>query len=116
MASLALEGFLAEVLVHSATGARFGASAEVPAIPFVDKDGVEQGDQGKNRTPHDHHRDYRGDRIYPSVAAIRRSVPGWSDGLMKFPLDYHCPARKGERHEHIHFVEPEHHPDRLIWP
>lgn len=115
MASFALEGFLEEVLSGSETGQWFGASAEVLAVPFVDKDGVEEGDQGKNRKPHDHNRDYAGPSIYPSVRAIRRLVPEWSGGRMTVALDFHCPARKGDWHEHIHFVEPECAADRTVW-
>jgi hypothetical protein len=32
---------------------------------------IEYGDQGKNRFPHDHNRDYEGDLIYVSVKAIK---------------------------------------------
>lgn len=62
------------------------------AVPFVDKDGVEEGDQGKNRHPHDHARDYGDTPIYPEVAAIqeliRRHRAAWV-------LDLHCPWLRG---------------------
>ena len=38
----------------------------VYVIPFVDIDGVENGDQGK-QAPHDHNRDYINSPIYPET-------------------------------------------------
>ena len=42
-------------------------------VPFVDYDGVVDGDQGKYRLPRDHECDYGRDvpPIYPETAAIR---------------------------------------------
>ena len=37
----------------------------------MDKDGVEEGLQGKSRIPHDHNRDYGDDPIYPEVRALK---------------------------------------------
>ena len=62
---------------------------------MVDKDGVEDGDQGKNRKPHDHNRDYEGKSIYASVQAIRERLPAWSAGKLRFAMDMHCPAVRG---------------------
>lgn len=62
----------------------------------MDKDGVEDGDQGKNRLPHDHNRDYTGESIYASVRASRDFVPHWSVGRLKFALDMHCPYILGK--------------------
>ena len=61
-------------------------------------------------------REIQCDRFCPSGAATYRLVPGWSDGLTKIALGFHRPARKGEEHEPIHVVAPNHHPDRFIWP
>ena len=77
---------------------------EILAIPFIDKDGVEDGDQGKNRKPHDHNRDYAGESIYPTVAAIRRLVPEWSDNKLKVVLDLHCPYISAKHNEVIYLV------------
>ena len=75
----------------------------------MDVDGVEEGDQGKNRAPHDHNRDYRGTSIYPAVRALRRDVPIWSRGRLRFGLDMHCPYIRGGRgpgsNEEIFLVE-----------
>jgi hypothetical protein len=104
MASYALEGLIAEVLSDSDAGRWLRKHVEFFIVPMVDLDGVEDGDQGKNRKPIDVNRDYVGDSIYPSVAAIRRRLPAWSEGKLRFALDMHCPARAGPTHETIYFV------------
>ncbi len=73
-------------------------------VPFVDKDGVENGDQGKNRRPRDHNRDYAGDSLYATTRAIRKMVNGWTDGRLRFSLDLHCPGLRGRYHEAVHFT------------
>jgi predicted deacylase len=104
IASYALEGLLETVLSDTDLGLWFRNNVEILAVPFVDKDGVEDGDQGKNRKPHDHNRDYGGNSIYPSVRAIRNFVPQWSEGKLKFALDLHCPYIRGQYNEVIYIV------------
>ena len=98
----ALEGLLDVVLSDSEDGSWFGRNVEVLAIPFVDKDGVEAGDQGKNRKPRDHNRDYIGPSIHPSVTALRTFVPNWSNGKLRAAFDLHCPYIRGEYNEVIY--------------
>ena len=71
IASYVLEGFLQEAMSDSPEGDEFRKRYVLYAVPFVDKDGVEEGDQGKNRKPHDHNRDYGEKSIYPEVQAIK---------------------------------------------
>ena len=72
-------------------------NAEFRFIPFVDKDGVEDGDQGKNRHPWDHNRDYREDGIYETTSAIRKEIPAWIGDKKNMVLDLHCPySHKGQ--------------------
>ena len=104
IASYALEGLLDAVLADTDLGHWFQNNVEVLAIPFVDKDGVEEGDQGKNRKPHDHNRDYQGDSIYPTIQAIRRFVPQWSKGKLTAAIDLHCPHIRGKYNEVIYIV------------
>ncbi len=104
IASYALEGLVEAVLADTDVGRWFRDNVEVLAIPFVDKDGVEDGDQGKNRRPHDHNRDYLGESIYPSVRAIRRFVPRWAKGKLKVAIDLHCPHISGKYNEIIYMV------------
>lgn len=73
-------------------------------IPFMDKDGVEDGDQGKNRKPKDHNRDYNDESLYCSTAALRAQVPAWSQGNLIAALDLHCPWIKDDLNEHIYLV------------
>ncbi|MGB2820201.1 MAG: M14 family zinc carboxypeptidase, partial [Phycisphaerae bacterium] len=112
MASYALEGALAAVLADTDDGRWFRRNVELLAVPFMDKDGVQRGDQGKNRRPRDHNRDYLGKSIYPSVKALRELVPGWSAGRLKVALDLHCPWIRGQHNEVIYMVGSA---DEAIW-
>jgi len=99
MASYALEG-----LLEAALDDRWlSANVAFAAIPFVDKDGVEDGDQGKNRRPRDHNRDYDGESVHAAVRAIRSWAPEWGTGGLAFALDMHCPWIRGEHNEDIYF-------------
>jgi len=104
IASYSLEGLLEAVLADTNLGRWFQDNVEVLAVPFVDKDGVEDGDQGKSRRSHDHNRDYLGKSIYPSVQAIRQFVPQWSKGKLTVALDLHCPHISGKYNEVIYIV------------
>ena len=107
MASYSLEGTLAAVLANDADGKWFQRHVELLVVPFVDKDGCEDGDQGKNRKPRDHNRDYLAKSIHPAVQAIRTLVPKWSAGRLRFALDMHCPHIRGPYNERIYFVGSE---------
>ena len=61
-------------------------------IPFVDIDGVENGDQGKSRNPHDHNRDYSQYPIYRSAGAIMEYI---KDKNIAFAIDFHSPYKWG---------------------
>lgn len=67
-------------------------------IPFVDLDGVEEGDQGKGRLGRDHARDYIGDSMYPETPALKSCIAQWSPELL---IDLHCPGQRGDDHELI---------------
>lgn len=103
MASYSLEGILQSILDESETGAWFRENVEVMAVPFVDKDGVEDGDQGKNRAPRDHNRDYSGESIHPTTRTLRELVPAWSENRLRVALDMHCPHIRGAHNEDIYF-------------
>jgi hypothetical protein len=81
-------------------------------VPFVDKDGVEDGDQGKNRRPRDHNRDYDNQSVHPETRAIREQVPLWAGDRIRVALDLHCPTLRGPTNETIYFVGG---PDQSIW-
>jgi hypothetical protein len=103
MADYVLEALLEAVLADDEDGAWLRKHVEFLAVPFMDKDGVEDGDQGKNRKPHDHNRDYL-QKIYPSVKSLTERVPKWSAGKLRVAIDLHCPWIRGEHNEVIYFV------------
>ena len=90
-ASYVVEGMMDALLAKTNDGKWFRENVEVMVIPFMDKDGVEDGDQGKGRKPRDHCRDYAGKSLYPSVRTLRTFVPEWSAGKLRVALDFHCP-------------------------
>jgi len=112
MASYTIEGIIQAALADTDDGRWFREHVETMIVPFVDKDGVEDGDQGKNRKPRDHNRDYVGESVHPEVAAIRRLVPEWSGGRLAVTLDLHCPHIAGAHNEVIYLVGSS---DPAIW-
>ncbi len=104
MANYVLEGAMESVVSPNALGSWYRDNVLMDVVPFVDKDGVEQGDQGKNRRPRDHGRDYADTSIYPETAEIRRR---WLDDDAQRPhviFDLHCPYIAGNHNEHAYFV------------
>jgi hypothetical protein len=104
MASFALEGMIEHILTDAEDSRWFCDNVQIMAIPFMDMDGVEAGDQGKNRKPRDHNRDYQGQSIYSSVRQLRKEIPAWAGGKLKVALDLHCPYIRGQDHEKIYLV------------
>ena len=80
---------------------------EIICVPFVDYDGVCDGDQGKNRAPHDHNRDYAPESpsVHPSCRAIRSLAE--REPLM-LAFDFHSPYHLGGRHDKVFFVHGNH--------
>ena len=105
MASYALEGMV-QALVTADTAALRQLKEQVRFyfIPFADKDGVELGDQGKLRLPHDHNRDYIAG-IYAETRAIAQLCRSLAEaGRLTAFFDLHCPWIRGEWNEHIYLV------------
>ncbi len=107
MTSYAAEGLIESILANDPNGKWFRKNVELLLIPFVDKDGVEDGDQGKNRRPRDHNRDYDANSVHPETRAIQKLVPEWSKGKLRFALDLHCPNIRGKENEDIYLVGSE---------
>ncbi|MGP5125668.1 M14 family zinc carboxypeptidase [Brachybacterium tyrofermentans] len=107
MASHVLEGLLAHVLGGDDEEARWLAGhVELVVVPFVDVDGVARGDQGKNRAPHDHARDYGPEGgLYPETRAITQLLD--DTGRFDAVLDLHCPNVAGPTSQRAYFVGSE---------
>ena len=103
-----LEGVMETALSDTVTGRWFRSSIDLYAIPFIDKDGVEDGDQGKGRYPHDHNRDYVEAR-YPSVRALIDLTKKWTDPRPLILFDFHCPELYDDApnlHQTLFFTPP----------
>lgn len=116
MASYCMEGFLDAALADDEVGKWMRHKVNLAVVPFMDADGVEAGDQGKNRRPYDHNRDYggeTGDSIYPETKALRQWAPAWlSRNAMNIAFDMHCPWIRGGMNERAYFVGL---PNALVW-
>ena len=100
MATFSLEGFIREIVERPSVF----PDIFVLAVPFVDKDGIEDGDQGKRRMPHDHNRDYTDDPIYFETKAIQDKIMEHRFNLV---IDMHCPWLRGYPYnETMYFVGP----------
>ena len=102
MGNYEMEGIISEILKDE----WLKNNIEFCLIPFMDKDGVENGDQGKNRAPHDHNRDYQEPALYPEVAALMRFGAANSQRVTAF-LDLHCPYIRGEWNDRVYIVGAE---------
>ena len=89
-ATYVLEGALSAFFAQDELGGWLRANVNLMCVPFVDKDGVVDGDQGKNRRPHDHCRDYNlGEQVvYPEVRANMEFLRRWNPTIV---MDLHSP-------------------------
>ena len=101
-ASMVMEGILRQVFADDENGRDFRRKIRLFVVPFTDKDGVEDGDQGKGRAPRDHGRDYAGKHIYPETAAIRSLIEREKPFLV---MDLHAPWIFGLHNENPYLVE-----------
>lgn len=90
-----LEGVITELTKNPIENTR------ILVVPFVDYDGVIDGDQGKSRIPHDHNRDYIENPIYPEVCAIREQMKNYG---CNYGFDFHSPWHKGKVNDKIFVV------------
>jgi hypothetical protein len=95
--SYVLEGVLDRLLEKPVEG------IQVICVPFVDLDGVLAGDQGKDRAPFDHNRDYpeEGPSIYPETGKIRQMEK--EEGFFMC-FDFHSPCHKGGMSDTVYIV------------
>lgn len=102
-ATYVLEGFLGEVFAQGDLGGWLRENVEFMVVPFVDYDGVVDGDQGKGRRPHDHNRDYN-DFLYPETRAIADWVGSHAGNDIAVFLDIHSPWVRGEWNERVYMT------------
>jgi len=95
--SYMLEGVLEELCKNPIENFR------VIAVPFVDFDGVIDGDQGKNRRPHDHNRDY-GEKTTPIYTCVREIKNIVEKQQIKYAFDFHSPWHLGGRNDKLFLV------------
>ncbi|WP_293672181.1 M14 family zinc carboxypeptidase [uncultured Parabacteroides sp.] len=103
IADYVMEGLFEYVMQDSWLKENF----EFMFLPFMDKDGVEDGDQGKNRKPRDHNRDYSQISVHETTAAVRDYIPVWSEHKLKIVMDMHCPWIHSGQNDSIFFVGAE---------
>ena len=104
-ASPVLEGLIEEALADSTEGRWVREHARVVCVPFMDLDGVEAGDQGKRRPPHDHNRDYV-QEIYPTVKALKALAKGRLSDAKLYYVDLHSPDLRDHEHDHFYALGP----------
>lgn len=103
MANYVMEGII-ETILNDKNCSQLHEYVEFMFVPFMDKDGVENGEQGKNRIPRDHNRDYIGDPVHQSTAALRELAPEWGDQKLAIAVDLHCPWIHTSINETIYVV------------
>ena len=81
-----LQGFAQRCIEKRASGIKF------LFVPFVDYDGVTDGDAGKGRLPYDHNRDYGDKTIYNETAKLRELA---DSGRVVCNFDFHSPHHDG---------------------
>ena len=101
MASWVLEGLGEAFLADDDLGSWLRANVELMMVPFTDYDGAQAGDQGKNRKPHDHNRDYI-EFLYPETKAITEWIGSHANGTLDVFLDVHCPWIRGKYNEWLY--------------
>ena len=93
-ASYVMEGVLESFFGADDLGSWLRSELDLLCVPFVDVDGVVDGDQGKNRRPHDHCRDYNSEceQLYPAVASNMTFLASWRPTVV---MDLHSPWLRG---------------------
>lgn len=102
-ATYVLEGIVSRVFSDDEVGAWLRENVEFLVVPFVDLDGVVDGDQGKGRKPHDHNRDYN-HFIYPETRAITEWVADVVDNDLTIFLDLHSPWVRNIWNERVYIT------------
>jgi hypothetical protein len=100
MVNYVMEGMISTLLAKDSAIQKLLHDVAFVFIPFMDKDGVEDGDQGKSRFPRDHNRDYSDSSIHESTRAVREQF----GPNLTAALDLHCPRLKGRDNESLYLI------------
>ena len=92
--SYVLEGVIEQLLTTLPQG------YAVLVVPFVDYDGVVDGDQGKNRRPYDHNRDYTDAPIYE---VVEKMIAFGRENDLRYTFDFHSPWHMGSQNDYVFF-------------
>ncbi|MBL8849865.1 MAG: hypothetical protein JNG89_09280, partial [Planctomycetaceae bacterium] len=96
LASYVVEGLMEGWLALDDDGAWLRENVELVVVPIMDVDGVEDGDQGKLRAPHDHWLDYGDGSLYEEVRALKQRFQD-NPQPVDVALDIHCPSIRDEK-------------------
>ena len=91
-----LQGFAQGCIENEIDGIKF------LFVPFVDYDGVVDGDAGKGRLPYDHNRDYGEVSIYNETAKLRALADG---GKVLMNFDFHSPHHSGHINDYPYIMK-----------
>ena len=101
MATFVLEGTCAAFFGRDELGEWLRKNVELMVVPFIDYDGSVDGDQGKNRAPHDHNRDY-GSWLHRETKAMTEWVREHAGNRLDAYVDLHCPWIRGLYNEFLY--------------
>jgi len=101
LASWVVEGIAEAFMADDDLGKWLCENVEMMCVPMMDCDGVQAGDQGKGRWPHDHNNDYT-EFLYPETKALTEWINGHASGRLDAFIDVHCPWIRGQYNEFIY--------------
>lgn len=108
-ANWVMEGMAEAAAADTVEGRWIRENARCLFVPFMDTDGCEDGDPGKNRKPHDHNRDYEAE-LYPEVRAFKALVRDEAARRKLVYFDMHAPQVRGSekkpRHDNAFTMGP----------
>ena len=93
-ASWVMQGMMESAASETPEGKWIRSNLRCLFVPFMDYDGVQDGDPGKNRQPHDHNRDYIAE-IYPEVKAFKKLISSETTSKRLVYFDMHAPQVRG---------------------
>ena len=96
LAGYVVEGLMDGWLAADVDGEWLCDNVELLVVPIMDVDGVEDGDQGKLRAPHDHWLDYGDGSLYEEVQALKQRFQVDPQNV-EVALDVHCPSIRDDK-------------------